>query len=100
MFIPEDEFKANVSNGLSSISTPTSHSGIFGSAHLVPRHRLQGLEVAVSGYALQCKPRGLMFFMYLTRSQCAAIRNWCQKLEDGCSFIHEDHGFSPHKLLQ
>jgi hypothetical protein len=54
------EFQVDSSIGFSSVSASSLHSGLFGSAHLVPRNRSDELEVVVSGYALQCKHRSLM----------------------------------------
>nr|POF25381.1 hypothetical protein CFP56_32622 [Quercus suber] len=47
--------------GCSSVSASSPLSGLFGPAPVVPWTRFYELQVVVSGYALQCKPRSLIF---------------------------------------
>lgn len=54
-------FQAITSNGLSSISAAAPQCSLFSSTHILPWHWFQGLQIVVSGYALQCQPRSLIF---------------------------------------
>lgn len=56
------DFQATSSNGCSPVSVATPFCCCFSSIDVVPWNRFEGLEIVVSGYALQCKPRSLINF--------------------------------------
>ncbi|KAG6414562.1 hypothetical protein SASPL_121934 [Salvia splendens] len=67
LFSRIDMFSPSIaSNGYAPISVTASLGIVVGSANLLSRHRHQGLQIFVSGYALQCQPWSLIdFIMFL-----------------------------------
>ncbi|XP_057776150.1 uncharacterized protein LOC130994956 isoform X2 [Salvia miltiorrhiza] len=55
-------FEDIASNSYAPISVTSPLGAVVGSTNLLSRHRHQGLQIFVSGYALQCQPWSLIDF--------------------------------------